>query len=45
MKFDGTNWLYVGTPGFSAGQADFISLAINAAGEPYVAYDDYGNWL
>lgn len=40
MKFDGTNWVVVGTPGFSAGYADQTNLAINSNGEPYVAYVD-----
>jgi len=40
MKFDGSLWVQVGTPGFSAGQADFTSLAFNSSGTPYVAYQD-----
>jgi len=43
MKFDGNNWVNVGSPGFSAGQADYISLAIDGSGTPYVAYSDYAN--
>ena len=44
MKFDGTNWLYVGPPsGFSEGSAGYINLAFNQSGEPYVAYMDYQN--
>jgi len=41
MKFDGTNWVNVGTAGFSAGEAEFISLAFSPFdGQPYVAYSD-----
>jgi hypothetical protein len=43
MKFDGTNWVYVGTAGFSAGTAIFTSLAFSTSGEPHVAYTDYIN--
>jgi len=43
MKFDGTNWLNVGNPGFSADAAQFTSLAFNPSGEPYVAYTDFGS--
>jgi hypothetical protein len=43
MKFDGTNWVNVGTPGFSAGSIDFLCLAFNPADSlPYVAYQDFG---
>jgi WD40 repeat protein len=42
MKFDGTNWVTVGTPRFSAGHsADYTSLAFSPSGEPYVAYSNY----
>lgn len=40
MKFDGNNWITVGSPGFSAGYADQTSLAINSNDEPYVAFVD-----
>ena len=43
MKFDGTNWVNVGNAGFSAGVADYTSLAITSDGTPYVAYRDGGN--
>jgi hypothetical protein len=43
MKFDGTNWVNVGSAGFSAGQADYTSLAFNLSGQPYVAYMDWVN--
>jgi len=45
MKYTGngaTGWETVGTAGFSAGQADFTSLAFDN-GIPYVAYKDAGN--
>ena len=35
-------WEVVGTAGFSAGQADYTSLAFNGS-TPYVAYQDAGN--
>jgi len=34
----------VGNAGFSAEEADHINLAFNASGQPYVAYQDYGNY-
>jgi len=40
MKYNGTSWNYVGTPGFSAGKADYLTFAFSPAGEPYVAYID-----
>ena len=42
MKFNGRSWETVGIPGFSAGTADCISLAIHG-NTPYVAYVDGGN--
>ncbi len=39
MKFDGTNWVDVGNAGFSAGTADWTSLAFSPVdSQPYVAY-------
>jgi hypothetical protein len=44
MMFNGTNWVNVGNAGFSAGEADCISLAFSPSNnQPYVAYEDYGN--
>jgi hypothetical protein len=41
MKFDGTNWVYIGNAGFSAGSIGYMSLAFNPTnGQPYVAYQD-----
>jgi hypothetical protein len=45
MKFDGPNWVYVGLPDFSAGTAESISLAFSLTGQPYVAYEDEGNFF
>ena len=42
MKYDGTNWVNVGSPDFSAGEAAYISLFVYS-GTPYVAYQDVGN--
>ena len=39
MKFNGTNWVNVGTPGFSAGgETDMIAIALDSNNIPYVAY-------
>ena len=44
MKFDGSNWVYVGNGGFSPGTAAFTSLAFNPVdGQPYVAFMDLIN--
>ena len=45
MKFNGTSWVYLGSPGFSSAEADFIRLAFSPSGDPYIAYQDYGNSL
>ena len=44
MKYDTDlgNWVTVGTAGFSAGEADHISLAVDN-GTPYVVYADYSD--
>ncbi|MFA7242204.1 MAG: Ig-like domain-containing protein, partial [Sulfuricellaceae bacterium] len=43
MKFDGANWVAVGTDGFSVDAATSNSFAFATDGAPYVAYQDYGN--
>ena len=43
MKFDGSNWVNVGSPGFSNGPAshfDFMSLAFDSNNIPYISYED-----
>ncbi len=41
--FNNPAWQVVGTAGFSAGGADYQSLAFAPDGTPYVAYQDRGN--
>ncbi len=44
MKFDGTIWVIVGSAGFSAGIANYASLAFTTVdSNPYIAYTDGGN--
>jgi len=42
-KYDGNNWVDVGTAGFSAGSASFTSITLDENGIPFVAYVDYAN--
>lgn len=42
-KFENGSWVTVGSGDFSAGHADFISIAIDGNDMPYVAYRDYAN--
>jgi hypothetical protein len=42
MTFDGSNWVNVGSPGFSAGVEYYTSLALDSSDTPYVAYEDGG---
>ena len=42
MKFDGSNWVNVGSAGFSAGSANYNSLVFDN-GTPYLAFADGGN--
>ena len=43
MKFDGSNWVYVGSPGgFSTGGANNTSIVIDTNGTPYVGFEDNG---
>jgi hypothetical protein len=39
-KFDGASWVPVGSLGFSAGQADYLSLAIDKSDVPWIAFRD-----
>jgi len=41
--FNGTNWVTVGTPGFSGSEASSTSMAVNSAGTPYVAFSDWAH--
>jgi len=43
MKYNGSSWVYVGVPGFSSGNADYTSIAIDGGGSPYVAFSDGSN--
>jgi len=43
MKYNGTAWVTVGSPRFTAGDAWSTSLAIDTTGTPYLAYEDFGN--
>ena len=40
MKFNGSSWVHVGQPGFSNGRSDFLNMAFNSSGEPFVVYQD-----
>jgi hypothetical protein len=42
-KYDGSTWVNVGAPRFSEGNAGWTSIAIDASGTPYVAYQDDSN--
>jgi hypothetical protein len=42
MYYNGSLWTNLGSPGFSAGQVSYTSLAIYN-GTPYVAYQDYAH--
>jgi uncharacterized repeat protein (TIGR01451 family) len=41
MRFNGSNWVDVGTAGFSAGLVSKCQIEFNSAGTPYVSYSDY----
>lgn len=43
-KFDGTSWNYIGTQYISPAYATYVSLALNSADVPYVAYSDGIGW-
>jgi hypothetical protein len=40
MKFDGSNWVYVGGQAVSPGICNWLALAFNSKGDPYVAFRD-----
>ena len=40
IKWNGSNWVYVGSPGISDTEAVYFSLACDPNGVPYVAYTD-----
>ncbi|HWP95570.1 MAG TPA: hypothetical protein VN426_01850 [Syntrophomonadaceae bacterium] len=42
-KFNGSGWETVGSAGFSAGTASYVSLVFDGSGTPYIAYEDGGN--
>ena len=43
MRYDGSTWGYVGINGFSSGESSWNKLAFSSNGQPYVAFEDYGN--
>ncbi|MBV9987310.1 MAG: gliding motility-associated C-terminal domain-containing protein [Chitinophagaceae bacterium] len=43
MKYSNSIWTQVGNPGFSAGSAFYVSIAVDKNGTPYVAFADVGN--
>ena len=43
MKYNGNNWVVVGTPGISDSTARYTSIAIDSSGTPYIVYQDWGN--
>ena len=43
MKYNGSSWVIVGSPGFSAGMVKNPSIAISESGIPYVIYQDDTN--
>jgi hypothetical protein len=40
MKFNGVDWISVGQPGFTPGDAHYESLAFGPDGNPYIAFED-----
>ena len=45
MKYNGSSWVAVGSPGFSSDFATYTSIAIDGSGTPYVVYSDNGQSL
>src|SRR5688572_4190294 len=42
MKFNGSNWILVGSSSFSAGDVDCTTMAFDKYGTPYIAFMDGG---
>jgi hypothetical protein len=42
-KWNGSDWQYVGKYGFSMGEANYMTLAIDPSDVPYVAYHEVAN--
>ncbi len=42
-RFDGTNWVDVGTPGFPGGDTSFVGLEFDSNDTPYIAFRDSAN--
>lgn len=40
-KLDGDRWRTLGHTGFSAGEAEYVALAVAPGGTPYVAYEEF----
>jgi len=43
MKFNGANWVNVGTQDFSSGESNFTNIAFSQSGQPFVAFEDADN--
>jgi len=43
MKFDGTNWNYLGSKNFTSGVSEYQSLAVDSNNIPYLAFSDGSN--
>jgi hypothetical protein len=43
MKFENGNWQFVGQPGFSSGETEYLSLSFDSNNIPYIAYADQTN--
>jgi type IX secretion system substrate protein len=41
MKFNGSSWANVGSAGFSADLSNYVGMAIDAGGTPYVCYQGF----
>jgi hypothetical protein len=43
MRYDGSAWVLVGSAGLSPGRVDAVSLKLDAAGVPYLAFQDHSS--